>query len=92
VIINDLNLVGVATLPPKHNSPLVIYANRVVTLSVTSKQLKPVSWWYAQIFEFGSIMYVKQFTSSRPSQLRRKRTGFSGTPVIEKILCQAIPE
>jgi hypothetical protein len=58
VIINDLNVIGVTTLPPKHNSPLVIYTNRVVTLSVTSKQLKPVSWRYPQVFESRSIMYI----------------------------------
>jgi hypothetical protein len=44
MVIDDLNREGIATLPTKYNPPLIIYTDRVVALSVTSKHLKPVAW------------------------------------------------
>jgi len=42
VVINSLNLEGIATLPTKYDPPLIIYTDRVVTLPVTSKCFKPI--------------------------------------------------
>jgi len=58
MVINDLNLEGVTTLPPKYDPPLIIYTDRVVTLPITSQCFKPVPWRYAQVFQFGGIVYI----------------------------------
>ena len=39
MVIDNLNLEGIASLPTKYNPPLIIYTDRVVALPVTSKHL-----------------------------------------------------
>ncbi len=58
MVINDLNLEGVTTLPLKYDPPLVIYTDRVITLPITSQCFKPVSRRHTQVFQFGCIVYI----------------------------------
>jgi len=55
MVISDLNLEGVTTLPTKYNPPLIIYTDRVIPLPITSKYFKPVPRWHTQVFKFKSI-------------------------------------
>jgi hypothetical protein len=42
VIVDNLDIVGIAVMPKKTESPLVIDANAMLTLSVGSQWLQPV--------------------------------------------------
>jgi hypothetical protein len=43
VIINNLDVVGIAVMPAKTEPPLIVDANAVLALSVGSQGLQPVS-------------------------------------------------
>jgi hypothetical protein len=43
VIVDELDLVGVAARPLKHDSPLIVHANTVKALPVSPKRLESIS-------------------------------------------------
>jgi hypothetical protein len=56
VIVHDLNLVGIAVLPAKANSPLIIDTNAVLAGAVTGQFLQAVSRRNPQIGQIlGSV-------------------------------------
>jgi hypothetical protein len=59
MVIDDLNLEGIASLPTKYNPPLIIYADRVVPVNSTRPSVKV----YCSVIEYGD---VSQPTSRRP--------------------------
>ena len=51
VIINDLNVVGIAVVPSKADPPLIVDPDAVLTGSVALELLEPISWRHSQIIE-----------------------------------------
>lgn len=49
VIVDNLDIVGIAVVPTKTEPPLVIDANAVLTLSVGSQLLQPVPGWTCHV-------------------------------------------
>lgn len=56
MIIRDLDIEGVAVLPPKANAPLFVNSNAALPFAVTHQFLQSVAWQRPQVFEgFGSV-------------------------------------
>jgi hypothetical protein len=51
VIVDDLDVVRVSTLPTKTDSPLVIDSNAVLSLATTHELFKPIRWRDPEIIE-----------------------------------------
>jgi len=49
MIVNELNVVALAIVPPQYDSPLVIDANAMKPRPATTKCLEPISRWRAEI-------------------------------------------
>jgi len=90
VVIDNLNVIGVATFPPEQNAPLIVDSDRVVTGKPSFLWLQPVPGWSSQIHEFGGIMQVQQLASCRPFQLRRKLAHLLRSSVIKQIFGKPI--
>ena len=56
MIVNNLDLVGVAGLPAKTNTPLIVDPNTVLALSISAELLKTITRRNAQVVQrFRSI-------------------------------------
>ncbi len=51
MIVNNLHLVGVAGIPAKTNSPLIVDPNTVLTLAISAELLKAIAGWDPQVIE-----------------------------------------
>jgi len=75
MIIYDLNVSGFIFDPLKADSPLIVYADAVLTRTASLKPLKPVSRRGQQVLQIFSVIQVEQFTPGGaldiPRQLRR---------------------
>ena len=49
MVIDNFHFQGVAAIPQKTDSPLIIDANIVLTPTVTSQDFEPIAWRDAQI-------------------------------------------
>jgi len=45
MIINDLDIIGVAASPDETNAPLIIDSDAMLTLAIAFQRLKPVTRW-----------------------------------------------
>lgn len=64
MIITDFHFIGVSTRPKEADSPLVIYADTVLTLPISFQSLQPVAGKYPQILKTFCRIYVAQFSES----------------------------
>jgi hypothetical protein len=44
VIIRDLHLVGIASIPAEADAPLLVYPDAVVSSTLARELLKPIPW------------------------------------------------
>ena len=80
MVINDFNIVGIAALPSKANSPLFIDADTVLPLPFAFQLLKMVCRRDAQCFEDGCGMNdFKLYSGNSLNRLRQ----FRGEPALE---------
>jgi hypothetical protein len=49
MIVNNLNLIGIAIAPDEANPPLIVYANTILTLAIACQFLKPVGGRHSKI-------------------------------------------
>jgi hypothetical protein len=75
VVINDLDIVGVAFQPAKADAPLIIDPNTVLADSVSRELLKPVAGRHAQILQRADGIEHDQFALCDPVNVRRKSPG-----------------
>jgi hypothetical protein len=61
VIVNDLNLVGIAILPAKADAPLLVYANAVPAGSIAPEFLQSISRRYAEVVELLGRVHHHKF-------------------------------
>jgi len=75
MVIHNFNVSGFIFDPLEANSPLIVYANAVLSCAISFEPLKPVSRRSHQILQIFSVIKVEQFASSSaldiPWQLRR---------------------
>jgi hypothetical protein len=72
VIVDDLDVVRIAILPSKTDTPLVIHSYAVLTCSVSNQPLQAVARRATQVFERFSRADNSQFSQHDPQQLSRE--------------------
>jgi hypothetical protein len=60
VLVNNLNVLGLATCPYKAYTPLVVNANAVLPRSISTQSLQPIGWWNPQKAQRGRRMHLLQ--------------------------------
>ena len=53
MVVNDLDVEGIALLPAKANAPLIVDADRVLALAVALQRLEPVAGQAGKVFKRG---------------------------------------
>jgi len=66
MIICDFNVIRVSVEERKADSPLIIYGNRVLPLSLTSQGMKPIAWRNLQVIETCGKVNVFQAAHGSP--------------------------
>ena len=51
MVVNNLDITGIALSPHKTNPPLIVNSNAVLPLSISTQGFQVVSWWNAQIIQ-----------------------------------------
>jgi len=72
VVVNNLHIFRVAVFPLKAEAPLVINPDRVLTSTVASQPLKPISRRRPQIIQTHRRVYKGQFVLSPANKILRK--------------------
>jgi hypothetical protein len=66
VIIGDLNIVCIAVLPDKTDSPLVVDPDAVLTLPISRELLETVTRWRFEVLQRFRPIQNREFAKSRP--------------------------
>ena len=66
MVVDDLNLFRAAIAPYETNPPLVIDADRMLSLTVAFERLKPIAGWLTQIIQRAGIIEQQQLTACLP--------------------------
>jgi hypothetical protein len=73
-----LDVVGVAINELKANPPLIIYANRVLSLSIARECFELVARRNPEVIQSRGKVDVFELSGRSPSNLRRNSFGFAG--------------
>ena len=90
MVVNNLNIFGIASFPPKYDAPLIVDPDRIKSCELPFKRFKSISRRHSQVHEFGGVMYIEQLASGSAPQSRRKLTCLFGGSVIKQILRKLI--
>jgi hypothetical protein len=63
MVVNDFDLQRITRVPTKTESPLLVYANAVLTSSVALERLQLITRWYPQVTERRRGVEVLEFLS-----------------------------
>lgn len=69
MIVDDLNVIGIAVLPAKTDSPLVIDANTVLAGTISLELLQTVPRWDAQVVKLLGGVHQAEFAQHRAVEL-----------------------
>lgn len=89
MIIDDLNIEGVAVFPAKTDPPLIIDANAMLAGPIAFELLQPVARWNPEILESLGSIDEPQLAKHRPVQLGREP---AHTLALKDTLCLPIGE
>ena len=84
MIINNLNLVGVRSLPSEADPPLIIDPDAVLPRSSAFQRFQSVARWHGHVPNGCGGMQLEQFTSRCPLNLCRKPPGDAS---VENLYC-----
>ena len=90
MIINYLNLVGIAVMPTKDHSPLIVDPNRVKPLPLAFQRLQSITRWLTQVADLRSIVQVEQLAPGRSYQIWWKSKNGFRSPIVEKVFGKSI--
>jgi hypothetical protein len=71
VIVDDLDLVGVAILPAKADAPLLVHTNTVLANSIAPELLQPITRRHAKVAELLGRVHHHKFAQHRALEIRR---------------------
>jgi hypothetical protein len=71
MIVNDLNLGGIANLPPKADAPSLVHANTVLSGAITPELLQSIARRHAEVVELLGRIHRHQFAQHRALEIRR---------------------
>jgi hypothetical protein len=63
MIVDDLDVVNVVTLPYKTNAPLIVNANTMLTFAVAFQRFQSVAWGDPQVLQRSGAMEVQQLSA-----------------------------
>jgi hypothetical protein len=66
VVVDDLDIVGIASLPSEADAPLVVDANAVLAPAVALERLPLIAGRGRQVLENSSAVQIEQLPASRP--------------------------
>ncbi len=70
MIVDDLNLVGVAIPPTKADAPLLVHANTVLAGSIATELLQSISRRHAEVTELLGRVHRHKFAQHGASEIR----------------------
>src|SRR6185437_2529935 len=92
VIIDDLNVVGVAILPTKDHSPLIVDPNGVEPFPCTLQCFQSIPRRFTKIAKLRSIVQIEQLPTGHSYHIRWKSKNGLRQPIIEEVFCKTIGE
>jgi hypothetical protein len=75
VVIRDLNLVDISSLPSETDPILIINSDTVLSAPVRPQPFQAISWWYSELSEIFHAINLIEFPSGHLPQI--SGTGFS---------------
>ena len=66
--------------------------DRMEAFQIAPERFKSIPGRHSKIFQFSSVMQIKKLPPGDAAQFLRKGSRRSAASIIEKILCQPIPE
>jgi hypothetical protein len=70
VLVNDLNLVGIAIFPAETDAPLIVHANTVLTGAITPELLQSIARRNAEVLEPLGRIHCHKFAQHRALEIR----------------------
>ena len=72
MIIGNFNLVNAIVTPTETDTPLLVDANAVLTLPITTQRFKPVGGWNTEIIHGGGMMQHDKFSFRKALDILRQ--------------------
>ena len=72
VIVDNLDIVGVASDPPEAHPPLIVDPDAVLPRSIPTQLLQPIPGRHPEVLEAGRGIQLPQFAQRHPLQVRRQ--------------------
>ena len=60
MVVHDLHVERVAVTPDEADAELVVHANRVLSVSISSQGLKTIARWHAQVVQTPRVVEVAE--------------------------------
>lgn len=93
VIIRDLNLVDISSLPSETNPILIVNSDAVLSVSVRPQPFEAISRWYSELTESFHAINLIEFPSGHLPQISGTYfSGYLGINAIKYCLGASIPE
>jgi hypothetical protein len=93
VVIRDLDLVGITSLPANADPILLVYPNAMLLTSLASQTLEQVSRRDREVPKIADPIHLVELPpGDGPQRLRTRSPGCRGIGPVEDVLCPAIPE
>lgn len=72
VIVDNLDLLGSSVCPFENDTPLIIYADRVLPCEIALQRFQAISWRNGEIAKQDGAVELHQFAASNPCDIRRE--------------------
>ena len=72
MVIRDFDIIRIAVIPAKTNSPLVIDSNAVLAFPIANQFLKTIRWWNTKVFQGISSIEHHELSQCRSLDIPRE--------------------
>jgi hypothetical protein len=90
VIIDYLNLVGIAVVPTKDHPPLIVDPNGMTAFPFTFQRFQSIPRRSPKVANLRSIVQIEQLSTGRSYQIWRKSQNGFRSPIIKKVFRKSI--
>ena len=80
MIVDDFDVIGIASGPPEADAPLVVDANTVLTVAIAFELLEAIARRCPEILEPHRRVYVAELSEHDAAEVRRKATNVLALP------------
>ena len=92
MIVENLDVEGVAVAPAKDDSPLLVDADRVAPLPGSLQCFQAVARRNSEILQLGRIVKIRKLALGDTDEIRWEPSDGSGATIFEEIFREPIPE